>query len=521
MAEGELARRLADTDAAVIMKVGRNLPKIRRALQRPASCSRPSMSSAAPWTNAASMRLADKPDDDGALFRAGAGARLGGSGRERPARRDRARARQRRAGDAGGARGRADGRRDFFGYGPYLDRLTLRAGQIRHASDNREELSRAAAALARAAEGVDVAVVSGGDPGVFAMAAAVCEAIEAGPAAWRDIELTVVPGVTAMLAVAARIGAPLGHDFCAISLSDNLKPWELIERRLDAASKAGFVIALYNPISKARPWQLGRAFELPARQSAGRDAGDLRAGRRPARRAHREHAARRGRSGRRRHGDLRHHRLGRDAGHRARQTSRRWSTRRAFPRTAADERPAATPPRRFRRSRRRCGGGRRTSTTSMPSVARRRDLGIGRVAAAVLGEHGVDPVFEEQRALGGDGERAAVEDVARVGNGERRIDRIDAAHQIGMVRRGTERRQFLAAERDEHAARLLAELADRVRDRSGDRSSDRLRPAARRDGRARRTAPWFRRRPAPRAATSAPRMGWVASISRSICRSLR
>jgi precorrin-3B C17-methyltransferase len=151
--------------------------------------------------------------------------------------------------------------REFFGYKPYLDRLDLADGQVRHASDNREELSRASAALARASEGVDVAVVSGGDPGVFAMAAAVCEAIEAGPREWRDIELTVVPGITAMLAVAARIGAPLGHDFCAISLSDNLKPWELIERRLDAASKAGFVIALYNPISKARPWQLGRALD--------------------------------------------------------------------------------------------------------------------------------------------------------------------------------------------------------------------------------------------------------------------
>jgi len=150
---------------------------------------------------------------------------------------------------------------EFFGYKPYLDRLDLGDGQVRHASDNREEISRAEAALTRAAEGIDVAVVSGGDPGVFAMAAAVCEAIEAGPPAWRDIELTVVPGVTAMLAVAARIGAPLGHDFCAISLSDNLKPWELIERRLDAASRAGFVIALYNPISKARPWQLGRAFD--------------------------------------------------------------------------------------------------------------------------------------------------------------------------------------------------------------------------------------------------------------------
>jgi precorrin-3B C17-methyltransferase len=149
----------------------------------------------------------------------------------------------------------------FYGYKPYLDRLDLRDDQVRVASDNREELARAQEALEKATAGHSVAVVSGGDPGVFAMAAAVCEAIEAGPAAWRDIDITVVPGVTAMLAVAARIGAPLGHDFCAISLSDNLKPWDLIELRLLAAAGAGFVIALYNPISKARPWQLGRAFE--------------------------------------------------------------------------------------------------------------------------------------------------------------------------------------------------------------------------------------------------------------------
>jgi len=149
----------------------------------------------------------------------------------------------------------------FYGYKPYLDRLDLGAHQTRIASDNREELGRAQEALEKAAQGHHVAVVSGGDPGVFAMAAAVCEAIEAGPPEWRDIDLGVVPGVTAMLAVAARAGAPLGHDFCAISLSDNLKPWDLIELRLLAAAGAGFVVALYNPISKARPWQLGRAFE--------------------------------------------------------------------------------------------------------------------------------------------------------------------------------------------------------------------------------------------------------------------
>ncbi|UJW85422.1 precorrin-3B C(17)-methyltransferase [Devosia sp. SL43] len=150
----------------------------------------------------------------------------------------------------------------FFGYGPYLDRLTLRDDQRRVASDNREELSRAKDALHTAASGEQVCVVSGGDPGVFAMAAAVLEAMEAGPPAWRDLDLAIIPGVTAMLAVAARAGAPLGHDFCAISLSDNLKPWTVIESRLRAVAIAGLVIALYNPISKARPHQLGTAFAI-------------------------------------------------------------------------------------------------------------------------------------------------------------------------------------------------------------------------------------------------------------------
>lgn len=150
----------------------------------------------------------------------------------------------------------------LFGYAPYLARLPEQPWQRRMASDNREEISRASAALAAAAQGARVAMVSGGDPGVFAMAAAVCEAIEHGPEAWRTLDVTVVPGVTAMLAVAARCGAPLGHDFCALSLSDNLKPWPLVEKRLALAAQAGFVMAFYNPISKARPWQLGRTFEI-------------------------------------------------------------------------------------------------------------------------------------------------------------------------------------------------------------------------------------------------------------------
>ncbi len=150
----------------------------------------------------------------------------------------------------------------LYGYGPYLDRVPARRNQTRHASDNREERARAATALAHAAQGAHVVIVSGGDPGVFAMAAAVCEEIEAGPESFRALDVVIVPGITAMLAVAARIGAPLGHDFCALSLSDNLKPWNLVERRLNAAASAGFVIALYNPVSRARPWQFDAAIQL-------------------------------------------------------------------------------------------------------------------------------------------------------------------------------------------------------------------------------------------------------------------
>lgn len=151
---------------------------------------------------------------------------------------------------------------DLVGYARYVARVPERPGLTRHASDNREELDRARQALQLAAEGKRVAVVSSGDPGVFAMAAAVFEAVDAGDPSWRNLDIRVLPGISAMFAAAARIGAPLGHDFCAINLSDNLKPWDLIERRLRLAAHADFVIALYNPLSKARPWQLGRAFEL-------------------------------------------------------------------------------------------------------------------------------------------------------------------------------------------------------------------------------------------------------------------
>lgn len=153
---------------------------------------------------------------------------------------------------------------DLVGYGPYLDRIAV-GDQRRHTSDNRQELGRAGLALDLAAEGGQVAVVSGGDPGVFAMGAAVLEALERDrQGRWREVPVTVHPGLSAMQAAAARLGAPLGNDFCAISLSDNLKPWAVVERRVRLAADAGLVLALYNPASRARPWQLGRVLEVLA-----------------------------------------------------------------------------------------------------------------------------------------------------------------------------------------------------------------------------------------------------------------
>ncbi len=151
---------------------------------------------------------------------------------------------------------------DIIGYFPYVARVQKRPGLTLHGSDNRVELDRSKLALSLAAEGKKVAVVSSGDPGVFAMAAAVFEAIEQGPEQWRQLDIEVLPGITAMLAASARAGAPLGHDFCAINLSDNLKPWHLIEKRLQLASEADFAMAFYNPRSKARPDGFARALEI-------------------------------------------------------------------------------------------------------------------------------------------------------------------------------------------------------------------------------------------------------------------
>jgi cobalt-precorrin 5A hydrolase/precorrin-3B C17-methyltransferase len=155
---------------------------------------------------------------------------------------------------------------DVLGYETYVRMAgPFRDDQVQHCTDNREEMQRARHAFRLAAEGRSVIVVSSGDPGVFAMAAAVLEALhESDDPAWHSVDLEILPGVSASLATAAQAGAPLGHDFCVMSLSDNLKPWSIIEKRLDLAAEADLALAVYNPISRARPWQLGRALEIVA-----------------------------------------------------------------------------------------------------------------------------------------------------------------------------------------------------------------------------------------------------------------
>ncbi len=160
---------------------------------------------------------------------------------------------------------------DVLGYETYVRMAgPFRRDQVLHCTDNREEMQRARHAFELAAQGRSVVVVSSGDPGVFAMAAAVLEALhESSDPTWHRVDLQILPGVSASLATAAQAGAPLGHDFCVMSLSDNLKPWSIIEKRLDLAAQADLVLAFYNPISKARPHQLGVALEVVRRHRDG------------------------------------------------------------------------------------------------------------------------------------------------------------------------------------------------------------------------------------------------------------
>ena len=265
-----LAERLAATDSAVVIKLGRTFPEVREAFDRAGVLHRALYVERATSDRERVLPLADvdpatvpyfslallpspvaEPvSTAGALRAAGNGVSVGevvvvglGPG-----------SRAWTTPEAAEALAAAD---DLVGYGPYLDRVEANPRQHRHPSDNRVEADRAAHALTLAQTGRRVAVVSSGDPGVFAMAAAVLE-VAAQPE-FADVPVRIVPGLTAAQAVAAKVGAPLGHDFCVLSLSDVLKPWDVVLDRLRHAAAADLVIAVYNPRSKHRPHQLGEA----------------------------------------------------------------------------------------------------------------------------------------------------------------------------------------------------------------------------------------------------------------------
>ncbi|MEU6906906.1 precorrin-2 C(20)-methyltransferase [Streptomyces coeruleorubidus] len=262
--EEELTARLASTDAAVVMKLGRTFTKVRSALE---GSGRLGDARYVERATMAGERLAELADVDAESVPYFSVAVLPSQvDTERPQARERGEVVVVGTGPAGplwltpetrGALAAAD---DLVGYTTYLDRVPRRPGQVRHGSDNRVESERAEFALDLARRGRRVAVVSGGDPGVFAMATAVLEA--ASHEEYADVPVRVLPGVTAANAAAARAGAPLGHDYATISLSDRLKPWEVIAERLHAAASADLVLALYNPGSRSRTWQVGKAREL-------------------------------------------------------------------------------------------------------------------------------------------------------------------------------------------------------------------------------------------------------------------
>src|SRR5258708_11911490 len=280
LAPDVLAARLQDSDAAVVMKLGRTFDGVREAAKRAGVAQRgiyverasgPGQR-IAPLTEVESsvpyMSLVLVPTATGAST-ATASAAGGASSEGRggsvavvglgPA------GPQWLTPEAQAELASAD---ELVGYETYLARVPHRRGQRRHSSENRVEAERARHALELAAGGSRVAVVSSGDPGIFAMASAVLEALEDGNGQYAGLEMRVVPGLSAMQAAAARVGAPLGHDFCVVSLSDHLKPWEIVARRLRAACEADMGLGLYNPASRTRRRQLARAIEVVGEQRA-------------------------------------------------------------------------------------------------------------------------------------------------------------------------------------------------------------------------------------------------------------
>ncbi|MBB4663747.1 precorrin-2 C(20)-methyltransferase [Conexibacter arvalis] len=327
----QLADRLQSADAAVVMKLGRTFPKVRDAADEAGVADRAIYveRASAPEQRIEALHAVDgrvpymslvlvptaqvhRPDEPGvAAGRLVAGATAGASGATAGASGATAGARGATAGASGAtagasgvtagvpaaaadpsdapaagsvavvglgpagprwltpeARAELAAAEHLVGYKTYVDRVPARVGQQRHASDNRVEADRARHALELAAAGGRVAVVSSGDPGIFAMAAAVMEQLEAGGDAFAHVDVRIVPGLSAMQAAAARAGAPLGHDFCVLSLSDVLKPWSVIERRLEAVGVADLALAVYNPRSKTRPTQLEEARAILLRHRA-------------------------------------------------------------------------------------------------------------------------------------------------------------------------------------------------------------------------------------------------------------
>lgn len=261
--EEELTARLAATDTAVVMKLGRTFPKVRGALESSGKLGRTQYVERATMSGERLAELADVEPETVPYFSV---AVLPSQVDAPCPERERGEVLVVGTGPAGplwltpqtrGALADAD---DLVGYTTYLDRVPVRPGQQRHGSDNRVEAERAEFALQLAQRGRRVAVVSGGDPGVFAMATAVLET--AAEKEYADVPVRVLPGVTAANAAAALAGAPLGHDYATLSLSDRLKPWEVIAERLRAAATADLVLALYNPGSRSRTWQVGKAREL-------------------------------------------------------------------------------------------------------------------------------------------------------------------------------------------------------------------------------------------------------------------
>ncbi|MER7396844.1 precorrin-2 C(20)-methyltransferase [Streptomyces sp. NPDC000151] len=261
--EDELTARLAAADSAVVMKLGRTFPTVRRALERTGRLADARYVERAYMDGERTAALADVDPDSVPYFSVAVLPSRVDTG---PAVPEYGEVTVVGTGPAGApwltpeSRGALDNATDLVGYTTYLDRVPVRAGQERHGSDNKVESERAEFALDLARRGRRVAVVSGGDPGVFAMATAVLEV--AAQEAYADVPVRVLPGVTAANAAAARAGAPLGHDYATISLSDRLKPWEVIAERLAAAAAADLVLALYNPGSRSRTWQVGKAREL-------------------------------------------------------------------------------------------------------------------------------------------------------------------------------------------------------------------------------------------------------------------